>query len=139
MDQVSSAFTVYFEDPFWVGVYERRENQSLQVCKITFGAEPKDYAVYQYLLSHWMDLKFSPPVSQQEQSLRCKNPKRLQRSIKKLLSRSGTGTKSQQALNQQREQSARSRRHANAARRQEQRDLAFALRKQKKKQKHSGH
>lgn len=34
--------TVYFEDPFWVGVFERTQNGTLSVCKITFGAEPKD-------------------------------------------------------------------------------------------------
>lgn len=37
--------TVYFEDPFWVGVFERVEGGKLPVCKVTFGAEPKDYEV----------------------------------------------------------------------------------------------
>ena len=44
--------TVYFEDPFWVGVFERTQNGTLSVCKITFGAEPKDYAVNAYVLRH---------------------------------------------------------------------------------------
>ena len=34
--------TVFFEDPFWVGVFERFEDETLSVCKVTFGAEPKD-------------------------------------------------------------------------------------------------
>lgn len=45
--------TVYFEDPFWVGVFERTQNGTLSVCKITFGAEPKDYAVHAYVLRHF--------------------------------------------------------------------------------------
>lgn len=35
--------TVFFEEPFWVGVFERIENGKLSVSKVTFGAEPKDY------------------------------------------------------------------------------------------------
>ena len=38
--------TVYFEDPFWVGVFERVEEGKLSVCKVTFGAEPKDYFIF---------------------------------------------------------------------------------------------
>ena len=37
--------TVYFDAPFWVGVFERMEDGRLSVCKVTFGAEPKDYEV----------------------------------------------------------------------------------------------
>ena len=38
-----STLTVFFENPFWVGVYERIDGDRYEVCKITFGAEPKDY------------------------------------------------------------------------------------------------
>ena len=55
--------TVYFEDPFWVGVFERTQNGTLSVCKITFGAEPKDYAVHAYVLRHFYELCFSPVLS----------------------------------------------------------------------------
>ena len=42
MDKVSGKLTVFFEDPFWVGVFEHIENEKLSVAKVTFGAEPKD-------------------------------------------------------------------------------------------------
>ena len=42
MDRVSGKLTVYFEEPFWVGVFERIESGKLSVAKVTFGAEPKD-------------------------------------------------------------------------------------------------
>jgi hypothetical protein len=32
---------VFFEDPFWVGVFERIENKKLSVAKVPFGAECK--------------------------------------------------------------------------------------------------
>ena len=41
--------TVYFENPFWVGVFERIENGKLSVCKVTFGSEPKDYEVWEFV------------------------------------------------------------------------------------------
>ena len=49
MDKVSGKLTVFFEDPFWVGIFERIEDGRLSVAKVTFGAEPKDYEVQQAL------------------------------------------------------------------------------------------
>lgn len=95
--------TVYFEDPFWVGVFERTQNGTLSVCKITFGAEPKDYAVHAYVLRHFYELHFSPALSAR-QHVQCSNPKRRQRQVQKQLSGAGVGTKSMQALAAQREQ-----------------------------------
>ena len=54
--------TVYFDDPFWVGVFERMDGGKLSVCKVTFGAEPKDYEVWEFVLGHYHELKFSPAV-----------------------------------------------------------------------------
>ena len=59
-DTVKAVLTVLFEDPFWVGIYERSAGGRYEVCKITFGAEPKDYEVYDYLLKNWSKLRFSP-------------------------------------------------------------------------------
>ena len=43
MDKVSLTFLVFFEDPFWIGIVERISDGTMEVCRITFGAEPKDY------------------------------------------------------------------------------------------------
>lgn len=59
---VKSSLTVMFEAPFWIGVYERFDEGYYEVCKITFGSEPKDYEVYDFLLKNWNSLKFSPPI-----------------------------------------------------------------------------
>ena len=45
MDKVNGKLTVYFEESFWVGVFERIEDGKLSVAKATFGAEPKDCEV----------------------------------------------------------------------------------------------
>ena len=53
MDRGSGKLTVYFEDPFWVGVFERIMDGKLSVAKVTFGAEPKDYEVFDFILRHY--------------------------------------------------------------------------------------
>lgn len=40
MDADSGKLTVFFEGPFWVGIFERMSEGRLSVCKVTFGAEP---------------------------------------------------------------------------------------------------
>lgn len=49
MESVFITLKVYYEEPFWVGVFERIENQQLSVCKITFGLEPQDQDIYQMI------------------------------------------------------------------------------------------
>lgn len=53
---IKSSLTIMFEAPFWIGVYERYDDGQYEVCKITFGAEPKDYEVYEFLLKNWSKL-----------------------------------------------------------------------------------
>lgn len=100
--------TVYFDDPFWIGVFERIEDGKLSVCKITFGAEPKDYEVWEYVLEHYFELEFSSAV-ETEIKRTANNPKRRQKNARKQLERTGVGTKSQQALQLQLEQNKQER------------------------------
>ena len=53
MDKVNGKLTVYFEEPFWIGVFERIEDGKLSVAKVTFGAEPKDYEVQEYIQKYY--------------------------------------------------------------------------------------
>ena len=103
MEHACATITVCFEEPFWIALYERIEAGHCTVCKITFGAEPKDYEVYQFLLDHWRHLPFSPPVPVEQGERKRLNPKRAQREIKKQLQHTGIGTKAQQALKLQQE------------------------------------
>jgi len=38
MDRAKAGLTVYFGEPFWVGVFERIEDGKISVCKVTFGS-----------------------------------------------------------------------------------------------------
>ena len=139
MDESRASLTVYFEAPFWVGLYQREWNGQCQVCKITFGAEPKDYEVYAFLLEHWRHLPFSPSMEAAAPEERRINPKRMQRQIQKSLQNTGIGTKAQQALQLQREQGKEARKKVSRKEREAEADRQFALRQEKRREKHKGH
>ena len=129
--------TVYFDDPFWVGVFERIEDVKLSVCRVTFGAEPKDYDVWEFVLKHYYKLEFSPAVETGSRRT-ADNPKRRQRNARKQLERTGVGTKSQQALQMQLEQNKQERKLKSREQKQAEVERQFALKQQKKKEKHKG-
>ena len=118
MDKASGKLTVYFEEPFWVGVFERIEDGKLSVAKVTFGAEPKDYEVQEYIQKYYFSLKFSPAVETVVKDIK-RNPKRMHREVKKQTIGTGIGTKSQQALKLQQEHNKQERNRCNKKKRQE--------------------
>lgn len=73
------------------------------MCKVTFGAEPKDCEIYDFVLKNYYQLKFSPAVATDVKESG-RNPKRVQREVRKQVQNTGIGTKSQQALKLQQEQ-----------------------------------
>lgn len=136
---IKGSLTVLFEAPFWVGIYERTISGEYEVCKITFGAEPKDYEVYAFLLENWHSLAFSPSVKADgEPKERKINPKRMQRNISKALEVKGIGTKAQLALQLQRQQLKEERHAARKEQREAEKDRLYELKQKKKKEKHRG-
>jgi len=138
MDIKNVTLTVFFEEPFWVGVFERTENGKLSVCKVTFGAEPKDYDVWEFILKRYYELQFSSNIESKVKQT-TNNPKRRQRNIRKQLQASGVGTKSQQALQMQREERKVERKQISKKQREIERRRQFDLKQQKRKEKRKGH
>ena len=137
MDKVNGKLTVYFEEPFWVGIFERIEDGKLFVAKVTFGAEPKDYEVLEYVQKYYVSLKFSPAVDTVVKDIN-RNPKRMQREARKQMQKTGIGTKSQQALKLQHEQNKLERKTISREQREEEKERQYELRQQKKRDKHRG-
>ena len=133
-----SSLTIMFEDPFWIGLYERSDEGRYEVCKITFGSEPKDYEVFDFLLTNWSKLKFSPAIRSESAEERRINPKRMQREISDRLQSGGIGTKAQQALKLQHEQSKIERKTQSKEQREAEKDRQYVLRMERKKAKHRG-
>ena len=132
------SLTVFFEDPFWVGVFERIDDGKLSVCKVTFGAEPKDYDVWEFVLRHYDELVFSPAVETEMRQI-ADNPKRRLRNVRKQTERSGIGTKSQQALQMQREEMKKERLQNSREQRDAEAQRRFDMKQMKKKEKRRGH
>ena len=138
MDRVSDRLTVFFEEPFWVGIFERTVDKKMSAAKVTFGVEPKDYEVEEFIKRTYYHLQFSPAVDAVVKEMK-KNPKRAQRDAKKQTLETGIGTKSQQALKLQQEQNKQERKVRSREQRDAENQRLFELKQLKKKEKHRGH
>ena len=138
MERVSSKLTVFFEDPFWVGVFERVSDGKLSAAKVTFGAEPKDYEVLEFINRNYYHLRYSPAVETVVKEAK-KNPKRAQRDAKKQILETGIGTKSQQALKLQQEKNKQEQKVIRREQREAENQRLFELKQMKKREKHKGH
>jgi hypothetical protein len=112
--------TVYFEDPFWVGVVERQAGGALQAARHIFGAEPSPGEVFVFVqkqLAPQLDrpsvtIAAAPPVP------RALNPKRAARAAAHALAERGLSTQSQEALRLQLEQHKQARKQRSKAERE---------------------
>jgi len=138
MGKVSLVLTVFFEEPFWVGVFVETSRGKLSAAKVVFGAEPKDNEVFEYFLKHYKELRFSPAVATVAGKT-ISNPKRMQREARKQTSASGIGTRSQQAIKLQQEQNKLIRKTKSREQKEAEKERRFELRQLKKNEKHKGH
>ena len=138
MMDIQTSLTVYFDEPFWVGVFEIVDGGMLSVCKVTFGAEPKDYEVWEFILKHYYELCFSKNIKTEIKQT-ADNPKRRQRNAKKQLGSVGIGTKSQKALKKQREEMKIERKQKSREQKEAEKQRLFEIKQQKKKEKKKGH
>lgn len=136
---VTVSFTVLFEEPFWIGIYEREYRGKYEACKITFGAEPKIYQIYEYLQKNHRKMRFSPAMKVEGTAEKHFNPKRMQRTIQKQLDTVSVGTKAQQALSLAREQNKTERKTRSKAEREAEKERLRDIKEQKHKEKHRGH
>ena len=89
-------FILLFEDPFWVGYFERQDENGVQTAKYIFGAEPTnaqlisfshhDYPHLQFLTSQSCSPSVNSPI----------NYKRRQREIRKQMTSPVNHTHSQE-------------------------------------------
>lgn len=138
MDVTSIKLTIYFENPFWVGIFERNINGKLSACRVVFGQEPKDNQVLEFVLKNDRQLRYSPEILNENVVKEKINPKRMQRDSKRQIQNLGIGTKSQQALKLQQEKNKTVRKAKRKEQKEFKRDKMYILRQQKKREKHKG-
>lgn len=135
---MKATFTVFFEAPFWKGIYERQEKNKLSVAIVIFGSEPKDNEVLEFLNTNFTKLSFTNEITA-KQTTTIISYKRLQRKIKKETQPKGIGTKSQQALQQQRQLDKTEQKEKQKENKKILEQQHFVQKQQKKKQKRKGH
>ena len=128
---------VYFEDPFWIGVFQREEGGRLSTARVVFGAEPTNAEVLQWLLAHYHQLRFSPQVQSGRAVALANNPKRRQRQAAKAAA-TGLGTRAQQALQLQREVVKEARHEQQRTRRALNEQIKWERHQAKRKARHQG-
>ena len=138
----SITLTVLHDGQFWVGIFEHADEGRYGACRVVFGAvETADVELLEFVVRRWATLSFdmaADPSDAKDAVLSHANPKRRQREARKLVERAGVGTKAQQAMSISYEaRKIESRALAREAR-QAQAERRFALRRQKRKQKHRG-
>ncbi|MCI9155653.1 MAG: YjdF family protein [Lawsonibacter sp.] len=138
MDRNFCCFTVLFQPPFWVGIAERWEESGYSAAKVTFGPEPTDAQLYQWIQKEWYRLKFSPAAEGERPATERKNPKRAQREAREATRQQGVSTRAQQALSRQREQEGLARKREAKGREEQRRQEKYLLRQQKKREKKRG-
>ena len=94
--------------------------------------------IQDYVLKHYHGLRFSAAV-EAEARKRADNPKRRQREAQRQLLNTGISTKSQLALQQQRESMKIERKQVTREQREAEAQRRFELKQEKKKEKKRGH
>lgn len=136
----SHTLTVFFDDPFWVGVVELRDGGAYSVARHVFGAEPTMPEVERFVQFGLKRLKYADALSDESEKPAKINPKRMQRMVKKEMEKNPLkGTQAQRAISAQREEAAQGRKEASRERKQAEKDARFEQRSRKRKEKHKGH
>ena len=137
METISIGLTVYFEDGFWHGLFEQEYQETYQVCRVTFGQQPKDDEILKFLQTQFARLSFSPEATV-KQYVKIKNPKRLQRAVKKQVKQK-VSSKSQELLQLQYEERKKHSKQQSSLQKQLLKQEKFERKQQKRKEKHKGH
>jgi len=132
--------TVFFEEPYWVGIVEVEKDGKLLAGRHIFGAEPSLPEVWEFVLHGLPSMvdRLSCGVEIAKAPLRPANPKRLARLAAKESRARGVGTASQEAIRLEFEQRKQERTRLTKERREAQAKRKRELAVQKAKAKHRG-
>lgn len=134
--------TIMLDGPFWVGIFERQDKLYYAVARQVFGKEPTDAELYEFVLMHYDQLKFTSP---QDFTLviKRKNPKRVKREVKREMEKSKKNMKSsshaQNVLREELEKNKKIKKCVSKAEKDMQEKRKFSLKQEKKKKKQKGH
>jgi hypothetical protein len=134
--------TIFFEKRFWVGTFERTDKEGYAIARHIFGGEPSDPEIHEFVLNHYHELKFgeSKEINIQIQRM---NPKRVQREVRREMARiketTQPSTLAQDYMREELEKKKKEKKSISSAEKQARKDDQFALKQEKRKEKHRGH
>jgi hypothetical protein len=136
-----AVLTVLFDDPFWVAVLERFDNDTLQVARFVFGAEPSLPEIFDFVTLDYRLLtdRLSPAVAANASALTAVNPKRRQRQVRQEIETAAISTQSQEALRLLREADKAQKATQERRDREQEKQDKYARKLEKRKQKQRGH
>jgi hypothetical protein len=136
---MSITLTVFFEDPFWVGLFAVAEEGKSRYCKVTFGKEPSDAEIYEFCRNNFARLEFTDAYQSGTEKPEALNPKRRKRQIGRELSGRSGVRKSYEAIKESIQQNEKkARRKESKIIKNETADHVFQVKQQKHKEKHRG-
>ena len=118
-------------------MFEQEYEGTYQVCRVTFGQEPKEDEILEFLQTQFTQLSFSLEAIV-KQHVKIKNPKRLQRMVKKQVNQK-VSSKSKELLQLQYEERKKISNHQSSVQKQLLKQEKFERKQQKRKEKHKGH
>jgi hypothetical protein len=137
---MDAVFTIFFEDPFWVGILESEDEGRLTVARHVFGAEPSNAELLSFMLYRFADMPRSasrPGTGARERGGPL-NPKRAAREARREQSRP-ISTKAQAALSAARSELKSERKASAGERRRELEERRYELRSEKRRRRRAGH
>jgi hypothetical protein len=136
---MDAVFTVFFEDPFWVGILESEDEGRLAAARHVFGAEPSNAELLHFMLYRFADM---PRSASRSGTARARggplNPKRAAREARREQSRP-VSTKAQAALSAARSELKSERKASSSEERRELDERRFELRSEKRRRRRAGH
>ena len=134
--------TVYFDDPWWVGVVEMEADGELRVARQVFGSEPPNEVVHQFVLRELPRLLAQPRLGLPSNAAplpRRVNPKRAAREAGRLTDERGLATRAQAALRLEMEARKKERRVQSRAEREREAEVKREKARAKALAKRRGH
>jgi hypothetical protein len=136
---VGIKLTVYFEDPFWVGLFEREDGDGYAVSRVVFGSEPSSPEVHRFVLSRCPRLAFVGVGNARVRNQALRSPKRAQRLAAAMMKRTAICTRAQEAMRVAPETRKAASREGRRAQAEIDRTRRRRLRIAKRKRRHRGH
>jgi len=136
---LKGSFTIFFENPFWVGLLEREHEGQYEVARYVFGAEPSNAQILDFLLNHYEKFQFNRKVKMDEEiKVSKKSYKKKLNEAKKQLE-SGCSKKSLEIIQAERKARAKENKREKSLKRIKYSKESFRIKQEKKKNKKKGH